>query len=151
MSDDIPILEGRPLEAEDVRLLALFDRLEEGQLDFLDQAGKRIVELSSAMLGILFAVAAFGKDFPPPYLKGNLLVQALSLLTLLCFVLALLAGVLAVQPRRYDRYRHNLSRLRDVLGQIVAYKTRWFRFGSGLFFAGALALAVLVSIILVRS
>ena len=51
-----------PPDPSDERLIALFDKLEEQQLDFLDQAGKRVIELSTGMLGLLFAVTAFGKE-----------------------------------------------------------------------------------------
>ena len=151
MNDDIPILEGKPLDAEDERLLALFDKMEEGQLDFLDEAGKRVIELSSAMLAILFAVTAFGKDFPPPYLAGSPCTQALAVAALVFYVLALLAGVVAVQPRRYGRSHYNLSDMRRQLDRIIAYKLRWFRVGLALFFAGSLALAILVGSIVLSA
>jgi hypothetical protein len=147
MNDDIPVVDGKPLDAEDKRLIALFDKMEEGQLDFLDQASKRIVELSSAMLAILFTVTAFGKDFPPPYLKGHALVQGVALATLAFFVLSLLVGFVAVQPRRYERSRYSLTEQQRELDRMLAFKMRWFRIGSVLFFAGALALAVLVAAI----
>ena len=52
------------------------------------------------MIGVLFAVIAFGKDFPPPYLAepAN---RFLAAGTLGFFFLALLAGVLCVQPEAY--------------------------------------------------
>ncbi len=151
MNDDIPIHEGEPLSAEDRRLLALFDRLEEGQLDFLDGTGKRLIELSSAMLAILFGVTAFGDKFPPPYLAGHPPIQALAVAVLTLYLLALLAGVLAVQPRRYRRSLHNLSELRRELDRLVTYKLRWFQVGLALFFAGSLALAVLVSMLILTA
>lgn len=151
MNDDLPILEGEPLSAEDRRLLALFDRLEEGQLDFLDGAGKRLIELSSAMLAVLFGVTAFGDKFPPPYLAGHPRVQALAVAVLALYLLALLAGALVVAPRTYRRSRYNLSDLRRELDRLVACKLRWFRVGLGLFFAGSLALAVLVSLLVLTA
>ncbi|MDW8317101.1 MAG: hypothetical protein RMN53_04520 [Anaerolineae bacterium] len=144
MNDDLPIVEGEPLSAEDRRLLALFDKLEEGQLDFLDAAGKRLIELSSAMLAVLFGVTAFGDKFPPPYLAGHPRVQALAVAVLACYLLALLAGVLAIAPRTYRRSRYNLSDLRRELDRLVTYKLCWFRIGLALFFVGSLALAALV-------
>jgi hypothetical protein len=151
MSDDIPVITGKPLAAEDKRLLALLDRLEEGQIEFLDQAAKRIIELSSAMLAILFAVMAFGKDFPPSYLKADPVARGLALAALLIFVLALLAGVIAVQPQRYAPYRYDLADLRRAWEGMIDFKLRWFRVSSFLFFAGALALAALAAVIVWRA
>lgn len=150
MSDlpPIPIVDGGELSDADKRLIALFDKLEAGQLEFLDQAGKRVIEISTAMLAVLFGVTAFGKDFPPPYLVGNAAAKWLALATLACYLLALLAGVLAVQPRRYERHHAGLDQLRQELAHIVKYKTRWFRVGVWLLFAGSLTLAALVALII---
>ena len=144
----IPIVEGAPLDDADKRLITLFDKLEEGQLDFLDQAGKRVIELSTAMLAVLFGVTAFGKDFPPPYLAGNSAAKALAVVTLLGYLLALLAGVLAVQPRRYRRSHHGLTLLRQELERMMDTKIRWFRVGVWLLFTGSLALATLIALII---
>jgi hypothetical protein len=150
MSEPIPILEGDRLSAEDKRLLALFDKMESDQIEFLDAAGKRIIELSSAMLGLLFAVTAFGKDFPPPYLANNATAKQLAVATLLLYVLALLAGVFVVQPRRYARHHYNLSAMRTELDRIVRYKSHTFQVAVAIFVIGSVALASLVGTILLK-
>jgi hypothetical protein len=151
MNESSPVLKGEPLEPKDVRLIALFDALETGQLDFLDKAAKRIIELSTAMLGLLFAVAAFGKEFPPPYIKGSGPARWLVLLVLAAYVLALLFGVVAIWPRTYVRYEHDLTRMRQELDRIVGYKRRWFRVAAVVFFAGSLGLAALVAVVVWRA
>ena len=151
MSAGPPILPGKPLSDEHKRLLALFDEMKKNQLTFLDEAGKRIIELSTGMLGLLLAVTAFGKDFPPEYLKNNLDMQALVAVTLLAFVLALLAGVLTVQPRAYDSYEDNLTRMRQELQKIVAYKSRWMKAANWLFFSGAVLLALLIAVLILTN
>lgn len=150
MSDlpPIPIVNGGELSDADKRLIALFDKLEAGQLEFLDVAGKRVIEISTAMLAVLFGVTAFGKEFPPPYLVGNAVAKWLALATLACYLLALLAGVLAVQPRTYARSHAGLDQLRLELARIVQYKSRWFRVGVWLLFAGSFALAALIALII---
>jgi len=147
MNDDIPMLESEPLTPEEERLLAFFDELEIGQLEFLDQAAKRIIELCSAMLGIVFVVIALGDQFPPAYPAGSAdLVKALLLGTLALFVLALLAGLRAVQPRRYWRSL-KLAELQSELERMIAFKRRWFRWATVVFGLGCLALAVLMALI----
>ncbi len=141
---DIPNLPPSAPKAEQVRLKATFDELRKNQLTFLDEAGKRVIEMSTGMLGILFAVVAFGKDFPPPYLQ-NPLAQALAVLALALFFLALLAGFVCVQPREYRDYPDNLTGMRDELAKHTRWKARWFRAGSILFGLGAFCLACLIA------
>jgi hypothetical protein len=151
MNEPIPILESVPLDPGDRRLIALFDALEAGQLDFLDKASKRIIDLCTAMLGLLFAVTAFGEKFPPAYLAQNDLGKGLVLAVLAAYLLALLFALLAIQPRTYERPEHDLTRMRQELDRIVSFKRRWFRVATALFFADSLALAALVGTILLRA
>ncbi|MGD9101146.1 MAG: hypothetical protein PVF45_11760 [Anaerolineae bacterium] len=143
-----PILQGIPPTDEQKRLVALFDELEKGQIEFLDQAGKRIIELSTGLLGVLFAVTALGDKFPPPYLEDKGAAQVLAALTLALFMGALLVGVWSVQPRQYRRYEHNVSEMRKELGKIVSFKSRRFKTASALFVLGALALALLIGAVI---
>lgn len=134
----------KPLSESDRRLIALFDDLEADQLDFLDEAAKRLIELTTGLLGVLFAITAFGDKFPPPYLTDNDLAKVLAVLTLACYVLAMLMGMLAIQPRIYPSYEHNLDKMREVLDTIRGNKMRWLQWGGILFWLGSVALAFLV-------
>ena len=139
---------GQPLSDSEKRLKALFDEMDKKQLDFLDQAGKRIIELCTGLLGVLFAVTAFGSDFPPPYLKDNLLTQILVAGVLSLLVAALLSAVLTVQPRKYKFYEHNLTEMRNEWEQLFTYKSNWMRRANWLFFAGTVLLAVLIGVLI---
>ena len=114
------------------------------QLTFLNEAGKRIIELSTGLFGLLFAVSAFGSNFPPPYLKDHPYTQGLAIAVLVAFIFALLFGVLTVQPRNYDYYEYNLTRMKKELDKIVAYKSICMKIATWAFFAGTLLLAVLI-------
>jgi hypothetical protein len=151
MSAEPPILAGKPLSDEQKRLNALFDEMKKDQLTFLDEAGKRIIELSTGLLGVLFAVTAFGKDFPPPYLKASPHSQWLAIAVLSVFVLALLFGVLTVQPRNYDYYEYNLTQMQKELDKIVAYKSFCMKVATWAFFAGTLLLAALVGVLVLAT
>lgn len=144
MSSQPPILDGKPLSEEQIRLNALFDEMKKNQLTFLDEAGKRVVELSTGLLGVFFVVSAFGKDFPPPYLKANPNSQWLAIAVLAIFILALLFGVLTVQPRNYGYYEYNLTQMRKELDKIVGYKSFCMQVATWAFFGGTLLLAVLI-------
>ncbi len=139
-----PIIDGHELSEEQKRLLALVDELRKGQLTFMDEAGKRIIELCTGLIGVLFAVLAFGGNFPPPYLAGSPVARALAVAAVLLLLLALLVALYAVQPRRYDDYPHNLTRLGEELKKMMDHKVHWVRVAGGLFYAGCLALALLV-------
>src|SRR5215213_9662084 len=99
-----PIIDSTPPTEEQKRLVAFFAEAESKQVDFLDEAGKRIIELTTALLGVLFAVLAFGDTFPPPYLKDNPVSKFLSLSALAMYVIAMLMALRTVQPRDYKLY-----------------------------------------------
>jgi succinate dehydrogenase hydrophobic anchor subunit len=126
------------------RLSALFETFEKNQVDTLDSAAKRIIELTTALLGVLFAVVALGSDFPPPYLSGNAALQNLTTLALILYVVAMLASVLCLQPRRYSLYTENLSRLREEYRRLMDYKRWTLRIAGVSFFAASTTLAVLI-------
>jgi len=146
---EIPLQKGQPLSDADQRLKALFDAMDKNQFDFFDQAAKRIIELCTGMLGVLLAVVALGKDFPPAYLQGHPILQALVVAALALLVGALLSAVLAVWPRRYTFYEHDLSAMRREWERLFHLKARWVRGAYALFFAGMLCLAVLLAALVV--
>jgi hypothetical protein len=146
-----PILESRAPTAEEERLVELFAEIESKQLEFLDQAAKRIIELVTALLGILFAVIAFGNDFPPPYLADNLGVKLLSGASLVCYLGALLVALWTVQPRTYKHYRHNLTEMREELHTMIDDKARPLRVAGILFGLGSVLLTVLIGLIIVTA
>lgn len=139
------------LTETDRRLIALFDELEMGQLDFLDKAGKRLIELATALIGVLFAITTFGDGYPPPYLKDSNTTKVLAIVTLAFYVLTMLMGMLAIQPRKYPRYPHNLDKMREVFDSVRDNKMRWLTVGGVLFWLGSVALAILVVSVIYRA
>jgi len=144
MNEGPPIHPGERRTDEQTRLIALFDELEKKQLEFLDQAGKRVIELSTGLLGVLFAVSAFGDKFPPPYLEDNNAAQWLAVFTLAFYVGAMLLAMWSVQPRQYRLYHHNLTEMKKTLDQIIVHKSRALRLAGVLFWLGSLTLALLI-------
>jgi hypothetical protein len=148
---DVPMQKGQPLSDADKRLIASFIEIDKNQLNFLDKSGKRMIELCTGLFGILFAVTAFGKDFPPPYLKDNTLTQILVVGVLVLLVSALLCAVLTVQPRKYKFYEHNLTEMRNEWVKVFNYKVTWFRISNWLFFVGTMLLAFLIGVLIFKS
>jgi hypothetical protein len=140
----IPIYDAQEPSEESKQLVALFHDLESRQLDFLDAAAKSIIERVATFLAIVFGVTAFGSAFPPPYLKDNAVAKAFVIVTLVLYLVALGAGMWAIQPRYYQRYTYNVSMLAKELEKITKRKMFWLRFAGILFAVGSVALAALV-------
>lgn len=145
----IPIQDDQgPLDEEQQQLVTLFNEMENKQLEFLDESGKSLIERIATFLAVLFGVTVLGNTFPPPYLKGNMPAKILVIVTLAFYIASMAAGILAIQPRFYRRYLHNVTRLGRELEKITRYKMRWLRTAGILFALGSAALAVLIVFII---
>ena len=145
----IPMLPTERPTDEQKRLVTLFSEMESKQLDFLDQAGKSLIERIAALLAVLFAVIAFGSNFPPKYLVGNAWAKAVVFVVLGCYLLAMGLGMLAIQPRSYNLYHENVTRMRGELERIITWKKSCIWLAGVTFALGTVALAVLIVLIVV--
>ena len=139
-----PVGDAQEPSEEGKRLSKLFDDLESKQLEFLDNAGKSLIERIATFLTVLFGITAFGSTFPPAYLKNNSVTKVLVIVTLLFYLAAMGAGISVIQPRNYRRYKNNVSRLDSELEKISRHKMFWIRAAGVLFALGSLALAALI-------
>ncbi len=135
-------------DEESQRLNTLFTDMENRQLDFLDEAGKSIIERIATFLAILFAVTAFSGNFPPAYLKGNILDKYLVFSILGSYIVAMGMAIWAIQPRSYKRYLYNVTRMQKELDLIVKRKKYWINAAGILFALGTLALVWLIGSII---
>jgi hypothetical protein len=143
----IPIYEAQEPSEAGKRVNAVFDELETKQLDTLDEAGKSSIERIATFLGVLFAVTVLSSNFPPPYLKGNLPAKIMIIVSLVCFLLSIGAGLLVTQVRSYPRY-YNQRKNAEQLKRMIDYKLFWSRVANLLFALGAIALAGLLIVII---
>jgi len=139
------VLEGREPTQEEKALTALFAEIEKGQIELLDGAAKRVIELNTGLLGVVFALTAFGNQFPPPYLQGNLFAKVGIVLTLICSLGATFFALQVVQPRDYSYNRYRLDEMRSTLADILRKKSWALRRAGFLFFCGSLALGFLIA------
>src|SRR6266700_839472 len=144
---EIPIYEGVQPSAEVQRIKTVFDDIESKQLDTLDEAGKSSIERIATFLGVLFAVTVLSNNFPPPYLKGNLPAKIMIIVSLVCFLLSIGAGLLVTQVRSHSRY-YNQRKNAEQLTRMIGYKLFWSRVANLLFALGAIALAGLLIVII---
>jgi hypothetical protein len=133
---------------EKKRIKAIFADMESKQLDFLDEAGKSMIERIATFLTVLFAVTAFGGNFPPAYLKGNPWEKYLIIAILLCYLVAMGLAVLAIQPRNYHRYRYQVQKMAEELQRMIARKKCLVQWAGILFGLGTVALAGLIVVII---
>ena len=152
MSNQIPIYDSEPETQEQVeekqRLKAIVADVEKQQPAFLDDAGKSIIERIATFLAILFGVTAFGSSFPPPYLKTNPWNKYLVIATLLCYLVALALGMLAIRPRTYTWHRYQSATMAQTLNKLIAYKKRLIQWAGVVFAIGTLLLAALIMVII---
>lgn len=152
MSEQIPIYNAEPETQDQIdekkRLKALFADMESKQLDFLDEAGKSIIERVALFLTVLFGVTAFGGSSPGAFLKGNVWDKYLVFAILGCYLIAIGMALWAIQPRSYDWHRYDTKQMAEVLARMIAHKKRWVRWAGILFALGSVALAVLIVLII---
>lgn len=152
MSDQIPIIDPEPQTQDELeekkRLKAIFSDMESKQLDFLDEAGKSIIERVALFLTVLFGVAAFGGNTSSAFLKANAWNKPLVVIILACYLIAIGMSVWAIQPRKYEFRRYDTKQLTDLLAQMIAHKKRWVQSASILFVLGTIALAILIVLII---
>lgn len=149
---NFPVYDGEPLQPEEQRVKLLFNEIRRDQLTLIDQAGKRIIELSTGMLGLLFTISAVGADFPPPGLRSTAPGGLGLLIAAICaYILALLFGVLTIQPQVYLHFEFNLTRMAAELDKMVRTKVRRMRLANIFFFIGTFMLATLVVLITTAS
>src|SRR2546428_10173307 len=107
----IPMLSAEPPTDEHKRLVALFSDMESKQLEFLDGAGKSIIERIATLLAVVFAVMAFGGNFPPKYLVGNVWTELMGFAVLARYLLSMGVGMLAIHAPSYNLYRRDFDPL----------------------------------------
>jgi hypothetical protein len=140
----IPIQDSQEPSDESKRIKAVFDDIESKQLDTLDESGKSIIERIATFLGILFGISVLSNNFPPAYLKGNTPAKVMIIVSLICFLLSIGAGIWATQVRSYRWYTYNVTRAGEEIVHMIQHKMFWLRVANLLFALGTIALAVLL-------
>src|SRR3990172_3620982 len=118
-SKDEIVVTSSALSESDERLEKLFDEMESGSLETLENAARQIITLSTALLGAFFGLLAF-KD-SPAYL-GFVEIKVVGALALTAFLLSLFLSLRAVSPRRYEFPQASLTAKRKALDEILKRK-----------------------------
>ena len=152
MSDQIPIYDPVPQTQDEIeekkRLKAIFADMESKQLDFLDEAGKSIIERIALLLTVLFGVAAFGGSTSSAFLNANAWNKPLVITILACYLIAIGMAIWAIKPRSHNWRRYDSKQLADLLKQMIAHKKYWVQWAGVFFVLGTVALAILIVLII---
>lgn len=147
-SKDEIVVASSALSDSDERLEKLFDEMESGSLETLENAARQIITLSTALLGAFFGLLAF-KD-APTYL-GYFEVKVIGAFALISFMAALYFALQAVSPKRYEFPRASLTEKRKILDEMLTIKHDSVKWASWVFGLGALLmLAAALDILIFR-
>ncbi len=135
-----------PLSPADERLGKLFDELEQGSLNTLEEAARQIITLSTTLLAAFFGVLAF-KD-APAYLKAAEM-KIIAALALISFFGALFFALKAVLPAKYSFPQASLTAKRGTLNEMLEHKRAALNWASWTFGFGALMVLCAVLDILI--
>jgi hypothetical protein len=125
-------------------LTEFFRDIERQQIDFLNEAGKSLIERIATFLVILLGASVLSNNSPPIYLEHDLLARWSILVALICYLCAMGVAMWTIQPRWYRRPLYNMGALERVRDQMTRQKMRGLRLASTLFLLGSLFLAVLI-------
>lgn len=146
-NDEIEVA-ASPLSPQDEHLSALFDKLESGSLETLEDAARQIITLSTALLAAFLGLLAFNNA---PAFLGFLEIKIIGAGALLAFFLSLFAALIAVSPKRYDFPRASLTAKHNTLNAMLKRKQDAVLWASWIFGIGAfLMLAAALDILLFR-
>ena len=131
----------------DKRLAALFDKLEQESLDNLEKGARDLLQLVTALFGILFGILALGGDTvaAPLRLPGVILPAAISLLALL---ITLIAALDVIVPGPYRIRRQSLSDQAGAWERMLRRKRDGLRAAAVSFGIGLSAFATLIAALL---
>lgn len=148
LSKDEIIVASSTLSDEDERLEKLFDEMESGSLETLENAARQIITLCTALLGAFFGLLAF-KDVPAYLVYTE--VKVMGGIALAAFFVSLFFAILAVSPYRYEFPRASLTAKRKALDKMLDRKIFAVRWASWIFGVGAfLMLSAALDILIFR-
>jgi hypothetical protein len=148
--DDLPVVESAPLTRHEERLIERYEEIDSQSLERLIDAGKRLVEWSTAAVGIFFAALALINNPTVLTAFGRIEIKWVSGAAIVFYLLAVSMGYLASMPRQYKRRRYSLDDMREQDLQMHHRKYRWLRLGSLFFSLGTGALGVVILLLLTK-
>ncbi len=145
--DDIPEVDlVRPLTDAETKLLELFDDYRKNSLHFLDEAGKQLVTLITALYGVLFA--AFSFSDAAEHFKKNSAVKYVLIGVIVFYFASLILAALVFFPRKYKYSEHNLDEMRQRMDEMLKAKRRYTSGAYVTFIIGTFMFAIALVMVL---
>ncbi|MGC9396835.1 MAG: hypothetical protein ACP5J4_18475 [Anaerolineae bacterium] len=147
---DIPRIKGRP---ESPALKARREWFEAQVLaapDTLESGARVIVELVTALLGVLFGILALAGNPLPDYLWLPL-TRPLGIACVVALLVALACALVVVLPRRIAFSPHRLDEEARAFEDLLNRKSRWLTAGVIAFGVGLLALGIVIIAAIARA
>src|SRR4051812_10873067 len=105
---------------EETALVRFFQKQEETSVEHLEEAARQIIQLVTALYGVIFGVLALGADKVGAELHTPL-VLALGIFAVLAFLVALLAALWAVLPQPYHYRPASLTDKKASYAQMIQH------------------------------
>ena len=148
--NDIPKVKGRP---ESSALKARREWFEEQVLaapDTLESGARVIVELVTALLGVLFGILALAGDPLPDYLWLPL-SRPFGIACVVALLVALACALVVILPRRIAFSPHRLDEEARAFESLLNRKSRWLTASVIAFGVGLLALGIVLIAAIARA
>jgi hypothetical protein len=142
--DSLPSAKVSTLSQEDEKLLKRFEEIDVQSIERLSDAGKRLVEWSTAAIGVFFAALALISNPEVLAIFQSQRPKILGTAAVVFYLLALAVGFFASIPYRYQHSTSNLTLMAKRLESIFTAKYRLIVAGSLLFALGTAALGGLI-------
>jgi hypothetical protein len=147
--DEIPEVDlVRPLTNAETKLLELFDDYRKNSLHFLDEAGKQLVTLITALYGVFFA--AFSFSDAAEHFKNNGAVKYVIMCVILFYFASLIMAALVFFPRKYKYSEQNLGEMRERMDQMLKAKRGYASGAYATFIIGTFMFVIALVIVLAR-
>ena len=137
------VVETRPPTPEEERLADWFAEQQLKSPEHLEAAARQMVGLVTGLIGLLLGVVAIAKQPLPSYLAWPL-VRWLAVAGIVLLLLALVAGLVVLWPRRWTVSSHRIADQRRAFEAILQRKARALSVGMVLFCLGVAALAAVL-------
>ncbi len=137
------VVDIRPPTPEEDRLAAWLAEQELRSPERLEAAARQVVGLVTGLVGLLLGVVVVTEPPLPAYLSQPL-VRGLAVAGIVFLLLALLAGMGVLWPRRGAMAAHDPAAQREAFQALLRHKARWLGVALAYFSLGVVVLAAVL-------
>lgn len=109
----------------------------------IEEAARLLIGLCTALLGALFGVLTVSAEKLPAYLSLPL-VRWPGVAAVVLWLLALLAALVVILPRRWQTHPHQPQSQAQTFADLLAHKATWLSIAVGLFALAVVMLGVVL-------